>query len=96
MVMFFQGTSRKESSNWPRLVEHNIIKKHSVICRMCTSRGKLEEIFATRQKDGKDLVRYCRSKRKGQQIKINLNKKSSTQPIQDPQLEQVLDDPDHN
>jgi len=91
-----KGTSRNESSNWPRLVEHNIIKKHSVICRMCTSRGKLEEIFATRQKDGKDLVRYCRSKRKGQQIKINLNEKSATQPIQDPQLEQVLDDPDHN
>ena len=42
---FLTGTPRNESSNWPRLVENNISKQNSVTCRMCTSRGKLEEII---------------------------------------------------
>ena len=44
-MVFLTGTPRNESSNWPRLVENNISKQNSVTCRMCTSRGKLEEII---------------------------------------------------
>jgi len=91
-----KGTSRNESSDWPRIVEPYSSKKNCVTCRMCTPRGKLEEIIVTKSKHGNDLVRYCKSKQLGQQIKLSLNEKTATQPILDPQLEQVLDDPDHN
>ena len=53
--------------------------------------------IVTKAKNGKDFVRYCKSKHLGQQIKLNLtDKTTAAQPIPDPQLEQVLDDPDHN
>ena len=90
-INLFLGTSRNPSSDWPRLVENPICKGGRVTCRICTSRGKLEEILTTNSKDGKNIVRYCKSKQLGQQIKLNLNDKSQ-HTLDDPQLEQILDD----
>jgi len=87
-----KGTSRNTSSDWPRLVENPICKGGRVTCRICTSRGKLEEILTTNTKDGKNIVRYCKSKQLGQQIKLNLNDKSQHNTLVDPQLEQILED----
>ena len=47
--------------------------------------------MTTNTKDGKNIVRYCKSKQLGQQIKLNLNDKSQ-HTLDDPQLEQILDD----
>ena len=94
LFFLFLGTERNESSNWPRLVENPFTKGKSVTCRLCTSRGKLEEILMTKSRDGNKIVQYCKSKQLGQQLKLNLTDKS--QPTLDPQLEHILDDPDHN
>jgi ribosomal protein RSM22 (predicted rRNA methylase) len=91
-INLFLGTSRNQSSDWPRLVEDPICKGGRVTCRICTSRGKLEEILATNNKDGKNMVRYCKSKQLGQQIKLNLNEKTQDNTLDDPQLEQILVD----
>ena len=47
--------------------------------------------MTTNNKDGKHIVRYCKSKQLGQQIKLNLNDKSQPT-LDDPELEQILDD----
>ena len=47
--------------------------------------------MTTNTKDGKNIVRYCKSKQLGQQIKLNLNDKSQPT-LDDPELEQILDD----
>ena len=47
--------------------------------------------MTTNNKDGKDIVRYCKSKQLGQQIKLNLNDKSQ-HTLDDPEIEQILDD----
>ena len=48
--------------------------------------------MTTNNKDGKNIVRYCKSKQLGQQIKLNLNDKSQHTLEVDPQLEQILED----
>ena len=48
--------------------------------------------MTTNNKDGKNIVRYCKSKQLGQQIKLNLNDKTQHDTLVDPQLEQILDD----
>lgn len=47
--------------------------------------------MTTNSKDGENIVRYCKSKQLGQQIKLNLNDKSQ-HTLDDPQLEQILVD----
>ena len=48
--------------------------------------------MTTNTKDGKNIVRYCKSKQLGQQIKLNLNDKTQHDTLVDPQLEQILED----
>ena len=48
--------------------------------------------MTTNTKDGKNIVRYCKSKQLGQQIKLNLNDKSQHDTVYDPQLDQILED----
>ena len=91
-VVAQKGISREDSSSdWPRIVEEPICHKKSLICRVCTNRGKLEEIMLTKAKHGKVTFKYAKGKHMGQQIKMNLDDKVQEEFTSDSQL----DDTDH-
>ena len=39
-------TKEEEVTPWSRVIEQPLIQKKHIICRLCTERGKLEEIFS--------------------------------------------------
>lgn len=42
-----------ETREWPRLVRPTLVRARHSICRMCTNKGKLEEIIFTQSQHGK-------------------------------------------
>lgn len=43
----------REGEEWPRVVRETLIRSRHTICRMCTSKGQLEEVIFTASKYGK-------------------------------------------
>lgn len=53
-VIFKKGLrSDDKSINWPRLVRPTQVRARHTRCKMCTSRGQLEEIVFTKAKHSK-------------------------------------------
>lgn len=52
----FLGARDPNDSQWPRLVRETLIRPRHAICRMCTHRGKLEEMIFTAAKHGKCVI----------------------------------------
>lgn len=52
-VALKNGNSHDETQNWPRLVRPTLKRSKHVICRMCTSEAKLQEIIFTQSKHGR-------------------------------------------
>lgn len=76
--LVFRKGERTSDCSWPRLVEQPMTRKNHVVCRMCTSRGKLEEVVAVKrrtslEKDNRLLYNYAKSVSIGQQFRVHLS-----------------------
>ncbi|CAH1098644.1 unnamed protein product [Psylliodes chrysocephalus] len=55
---------------WPRLVRPTLVRSKHTICRMCSPRGKLEEVIFTASKHGKVMYHCARSTKWGDLIPV--------------------------
>lgn len=75
-VVFKKALRDKNNITWPRLVEKPLVRSRHVICRMCTNRGKLDEVIFTPSKHGKVTYRCARSSKWGDLLPISLTNES--------------------
>jgi len=74
-VVFKKGeTQPLKTSEWHRLVESPIVNGKSIICRLCTQRGRLEETHVHKTAD-RDLHMYCKKAVLGQKLLVDLEYK---------------------
>jgi ribosomal protein RSM22 (predicted rRNA methylase) len=63
-----------ESDRWPRIVRPTMLRHKHVICRMCTSEGKIQEGIFTSKKQGKLVYRCAKISNWGDQFPLTIKK----------------------
>ncbi|XP_044730622.1 methyltransferase-like protein 17, mitochondrial [Chrysoperla carnea] len=72
-----QKSPRNENDvSWPRIVRPTLVKSKHTICRLCTSKGTLEEVIFTASKHGKTSYHCARASKWGDLLPITIEPKS--------------------
>lgn len=71
-VVLKKGNRPENDCKWPRIVREVLKRSRHVICRMCTSSGKLEEQIFTTWKNGKNTYRCARSSEWGDRLPFKI------------------------
>ncbi|KAG5893361.1 hypothetical protein JTB14_000126 [Gonioctena quinquepunctata] len=81
-VILEKGNADEAGRKWPRLVRPTLIRSKHSICRMCTARGKLEEVIFTASKHGKTMYHCARASKWGDllPVKVEMWPKEDVEP----------------
>ena len=63
--------ARREGASLPRLVEAPLKAKQTLYCRLCTSKGTLQEVLV-RKKDDDDLFQLTKMMKWGEELPVSL------------------------
>jgi len=74
-----KGKPNEDSDRWPRIVRTTLMRHKHVVCRMCTNRGKLQEVIFTASKHGKFAYKCAKSSNWGDQLPIRLHENENTE-----------------
>lgn len=74
-VVLKKGTRSSEDAQWPRIVRPTLVRSKHTICRICSARGKLDEIIFTSKKHGKSSYHCARSSRWGDLLPVTQQEK---------------------
>ncbi|XP_054012169.1 methyltransferase-like protein 17, mitochondrial [Hylaeus anthracinus] len=79
-VVLKKGERSEDDYQWPRIVRPTMKRSKHVICRLCTSSGKLEEQIFTTWKNGKNTYRCSRASKWGDCLPFKTEEKSNEEP----------------
>ncbi|XP_053971292.1 methyltransferase-like protein 17, mitochondrial [Hylaeus volcanicus] len=79
-VVLKKGERSEDDYQWPRIVRPTMKRSKHVICRLCTSSGKLEEQIFTTWKNGKNTYRCSRASKWGDCLPFETEEKSNEEP----------------
>ncbi|GLH09033.1 Uncharacterized protein GBIM_14183 [Gryllus bimaculatus] len=78
-VVLKKGFRPEDDLQWPRLVRPVLPRARHVVCRMCTSAGRLEEIIFTAAKHGKVTYKCARASHWGDLLPIEVKQPSESE-----------------
>ncbi|XP_043248160.1 methyltransferase-like protein 17, mitochondrial [Colletes gigas] len=77
-VVLKKGERPKDAREWPRIVKPVLKRSKHVICRMCTTSGKLQEEIFTTWKNGLNTYRCARSSELGDRLPFKIEEAECT------------------
>ncbi|XP_060831957.1 methyltransferase-like protein 17, mitochondrial [Bombus pascuorum] len=92
-VVLKKGNRPENDCKWPRIVRQVLKRSRHVICRMCTSSGKLEEQIFTTWKSGKNTYRCARSSEWGDRLPFEIVKVEGEEKVE--QEEEIEKEKEH-
>ncbi|XP_077295306.1 ribosome assembly protein METTL17, mitochondrial [Arctopsyche grandis] len=76
--------NRPDTPAWPRIVRPKLARSRHMICRMCCSNGKLEEVIVTASKHGKTAYRCAKKSQWGDRLPVTISDKFVEPTIKQP------------